>query len=160
MSCDVALAAYLFLASTGPAGAAPAQTAVASAETRSVASEPLFADIIQRAGRLKAEVEAYRTAPDLKAAPAAVPLPHFDKFTAEVTELSALDLKGHMELAARGTDGDLKCILRGISYDLPVKLKELTQAPTGVAEDGALRDLAYLLNDNVEVITAPEAPPA
>ena len=93
-------------------------------------------------------------------ATAAVPLPHFDKFTAEVTELSALDLKGHMELAARGTDGDLKCILRGISYDLPVKLKELTQAPTGVAEDGALRDLAYLLNDNVEVITAPEAPPA
>ncbi len=159
MSCDVAVAAYLFLASASPSGAPPVQTAVAEAP-RSVASEPLFADIIKRASELKSEVEAYRAGPDLKALPAAKPLPRFDRFSADITELSQLDLKGHMELAARGTDGDLKCILRGISYDLPVKLKELTQAPTGAAQDEALRDMAYLLNDNVEVITAPEAPPA
>jgi len=159
MSCDVALAAYLFLASTGPAGPAPTLIP-AAAEARPVATEPLFADIIKRASRLKAQVESYRTVADFKAAPAAVPLPAFDRFQADITALSALDLKGHLELAARGTDGDLKCILRGISYDLPVKLKELSQASTGPAQDAALRDMAYLLNDNVEVITAPEAPPA
>ncbi len=128
--------------------------------TRSLASEPLFADIIQRAGRLKAEVESYRANPGFKAAATAVPLPGFDRFQADIAELSALDLKGHLALAARGTDGDLKCILRGISYDLPVKLKDLAQAPTGAAQEAALRDMGYLLNDNVEVITAPEAPPA
>ena len=158
MSCDVAMAAYLFLASASPSGAPPVQPVVASVDTRSVASEPLFADIIQRAGRLKAAVEKYRADPALKAAPAAMPLPGYDRFQADINALSALDLKGHMELAARGTDGDLKCILRGISYDLPVKLKDLGAAPTGAAQDAALRDMAYLLNDNVEVITAPEAP--
>ena len=68
-------------------------------------------------------------------------------------------MKGHEELAKRGTDGDLKCILKGISMDLGKKLSELVQAPTGAAQDVALRDMAYLLNDNVEVITAPPAPP-
>ena len=159
MSCDVALAAYLFLASTGPAGAMPAHSA-ASAPLISVAGEPLFVDIVGRAGRLKAEVEAYRRDGGLASAPGAVPLPRFDAFAAEVAELSALDMKGHVELAARGTDGDLKCILKGISQDLPLKLGDLKAAATGPAQDTALKELAYLLNDNVEVITAPPRPPA
>jgi hypothetical protein len=68
-------------------------------------------------------------------------------------------MQGHVELAKRGTDGDLKCILRGISQDLPKKLADLTAAKTGPDQDQALRDMSYLLNDNVEVITAPPAPP-
>ncbi len=69
-------------------------------------------------------------------------------------------MQGHLQLAQRGVDGDLKCILKGISQDLGVKLHDLGQAATGAAQDQALRDMAYLLNDNVEVITAPPAPPA
>ena len=158
MSCDVALAAYRILASAGPAGPAP-QPATAVAGPTSVAREPLFADIVGRAGRLKARVEHYRN-PALKAAAKAASLPRFDHFQAEVADLAALDMKGHEELARRGTDGDLKCILKGISVDLGVKLGELMKAPTGAAQDRALRDMAYLLNDNVEVITAPPTPPA
>ncbi len=156
MSCDVAFAAYLFLASAGPyAVSAP----LAPAEI-SVAREPLFADIIHRAGRLKSRVEGYRGKGTVKASPSPVALPGYDKFEAEVGELAAMDMKGHLELAQRGVDGDLKCILKGISQDLGVKLRDLGKAPTGAAQDQALRDMAYLLNDNVEVITAPPAPPA
>jgi hypothetical protein len=153
MSCDVAMAAYLLLASTGPGGPAP------GAAPPAVASEPLFVDIIGRADRLKGEVEAYRRTEGLTASPAAVALPGMSRFQADVEALAALDMQGHLELAKRGTDGDLKCILKGISQDLPTKLKQLQAAQTGAAEDTALRDMAYLLNDNVEVITAPPAPP-
>ena len=159
MSCDVALAAYLFLASAGPNGA-PAQLVPAVAAASPVASEPLFTEIVGRAGRLKSLVESYRSARGLKNARLPAKLPGFARFQADVGELSELDMKGHVELAQRGTDGDLKCILKGISQDLPVKLRQLTEASTGAAQDEALRDMAYLLNDNVEVITAPPAPPA
>ncbi|MBQ1543579.1 MAG: hypothetical protein IJH84_09615 [Saccharopolyspora sp.] len=157
MSCDVALAAFLWLASTGPAAAAPKPAvAVAVAAPQSVAKEPLFADIVGRAGRLKAEVEAWRG--HLKADGPAASLTGFDAFSARIGELAALDQKGHEVLKARGTDGDLKCILHGISQDLPLKLGEIGKAATGKDQDAALRDMAYLLNDNVEVITAPPAP--
>lgn len=154
MSCDVAMAACLLLASTGAAPPPPPPAAMVS-----VAREPLFADIIGRAGRLKAQVERYRK-PALKTAPAAAALPGFTGFQAEIARLAELDMRGHEELARRGTDGDLKCILKGISVDLGVKLHELGEARTGAAQDAALRDMAYLLTDNVEVITAPPAPPA
>lgn len=153
MSCDVAAAAFLFLASTGPG--APPPTAVAALEApKPVASEPLFIDIVQRAGRLRGEVQHYRT-PALKASAGAVPLPGIDKFKSDLTELAALDMQGHVELAKSGQDGDLKCILKGISQDLPLKLQAMMVAPTGAAEDGALRDMFYLLRDNIEVITTP-----
>lgn len=153
MSCDAAAAAFFFLASAGPAPAAPTPIP-AVATPQSVAHEPLFADIVVRAGKLRDEVNAYRT-PKLKDSAAAVQLPGFDKFQAQVGELADLDMKGHVELAKTGQDGDLKCILKGISQDLPLKLKDLAQAQTGVAEDAALRDMFYLLRDNVEVITTP-----
>ena len=159
MSCDVALAAYLFLASTSPADA-PARVIPAVAAPSAVASEPLFAEIVGRAGRLKSLVESYRSARGLKTSPHPATLRGFARFETQIGELSALDMKGHVELAARGTDGDLKCILKGISMDLSVKLHQLVEASTGAAQDQALRDMAYLLNDNVEVITAPPAPPA
>ena len=150
--CGIVIAAMLATATYAPA---PVQTASA---TVTVAQEPMFADIVGRAKQLKAKAEAYRVA-DMAKAPAAQPLNDFALFEAAVADLSALDMKGHVELKARGTDGDLKCILKGISQDLPVKLAEVKMAKTGAAQDQALRDMAYLLNDNVEVITAPPSPP-
>ena len=154
MSCDVAMAAYLFLASAGQGGRQPHLFTAAIEAPKSVASEPLFVDIIKHAAVLRTKVEGYRT-PALKAAAKAEALPGFDKFQADVAHLSELDMQGHLELAKTGQDGDLKCILKGISQDLSLKLKDLMQAQTGPAQDAALRDMAYLLRDNVEVITTP-----
>ncbi len=160
MSCDVAVSTFLWLASMSAdpshAGAklmlamnAPTPV-VTSAGVSALSREPLYADIVGRAKALKAEVNALRKSPGA--------LKQFDAFKGKIAALSALDMKGHLDLAARGTDGDLKCILRGISQDLPKKLAEVAAA-TGAARDKALSDMAYLLNDNVEVITAPPRPP-
>jgi hypothetical protein len=162
MSCDVAVAAFLMFTS-GPQSA-PSQSAIgpmlipAAAPVSSVATEPLFKDIVGRAGKLKAEVGDYRKA--LAGAPAALTLPAFDEFRAEIGQLSTLDEQGHVLLKQRGTDGDLTCILHGISQDLGLKLAAVAAAKTGHDQDQALRDMAYLLNDNIEVITAPPRPPA
>lgn len=160
MSCDVAAAAFLFLAASGPGHAGPVVRieAPAAAPISALAREPLFADIVRKAAQLKADTESYRLE-TAKAASAPLALPRFDDFQAGIGTLSDLDMKGHLELAKRGTDGDLKCILRGISQDLPKKLADLTAAKTAPDQDQALRDMSYLLNDNVEVITAPPAPP-
>jgi hypothetical protein len=77
-----------------------------------------------------------------------------------LTVLAGLDMQGHTLLAQRNTDGDLKCILRGISQDLAAKLEALETASTPQARETALRDMSYLLNDNVEVITSPPQPQA
>lgn len=157
MSCDVAAAAFLFLASASPSAPHPMLQLAVAAAPQSVAHEPLFADIVGRAGRLKAEIQAYRKA-SLAASATPVALPHWDMIQKQVEELAALDMKGHLELAKRGTDGDLKCILKGISADLPLKLKGVQEAKSGKAQDSALNEMAYLLNDNVEVITKPPIP--
>ncbi|MES2033162.1 MAG: hypothetical protein V4466_03205 [Pseudomonadota bacterium] len=147
MSCDaIALSAMLWLASASPEAAPPPTPAVASAPT-SVAQEPLFADIVVRAGVLKSQVEAWKGVTG--------DLPGFDAFKGKLGELAELDLQGHKLLAARGTDGDLKCILRGISQDLPVRLKDVETAADAKARDNALREMGWLLRDNVEVITTP-----
>ncbi len=153
MSCEaIAAASMLWLASwSGAADTPPTTPAVAMAPASPLVSEPLFADIIGRAGRLKAQVLDWKGKP--------LPAPEFAAFKGQVGELAALDMQGHVTLKARGTDGDLKCILRGISEDLPLKLKAVEEAANPAARDAALTDLAYLLNDNVEVITAPPAPP-
>jgi hypothetical protein len=152
-----ALTAALMLA----ASQAPATQALASPQAvatdpapkalNPLAREPLYADIVHRASVLRSQVEAYR-----KATPAATAaLPAFDGFKTAVAELSALDMKGHVDLAQRGTDGDLKCILKGISEDLSKKLAEVEQAATPDARAQALEDMFYLLRDNIEVITTP-----
>jgi hypothetical protein len=159
MSCDVALAAFLVLAQAGPAAAAPPpMVAIADATPASVAAEPLFSEIVGRAGSLKSQVDAYRKS--LSGASEAITLPQFGQFSEAVTELSLLDEKGHGVLVARGSKDDLKCILHGISQDLPNKLAAVVAAKTGHEQDTALRDMSYLLNDNVEVITAPPQPAA
>jgi hypothetical protein len=150
MSCDaVASAAFLWLAATSPLPAVAATSPKVASPPSAVAYEPLFADIIKRASRLKAEVETLRKSG--KPAP--------EDFKTQVHELSDLDMKGHITLRDRGTDGDLKCILKGISQDLPLKLDAVTAAATPKDRDFALSEMGYLLNDNVEVITAPPAPP-
>jgi hypothetical protein len=164
MSCDaVAFSAMLWMASFSPGQAAGPAPAVmqAPAVPQSVAGEPLFLDIVKRARQLKAQTEAYRVQL-AKADPAgaAAALKAFDVFTTKIGDLSALDMKGHVTLKERGAVDDLKCILRGISQDLPEKLKAVGEAKTVKDQDLALRDMVYLLNDNVEVITAPPQPAA
>ena len=162
MSCDaISMSLTLWLAAAGPGGApATLQNQLAIVTTpASVAQEPLFADIVRRARSLKNEVETYRKAgvgPDGK--PAA--LADFDGFSQRIASLSEADMQGHLELTKRGVTDDLKCILRGISQDLPLKLKEVAEAKDAKTREAALRDMSYLLNDNVEVITAPPQPAA
>jgi len=160
MSCGIALSVTLMFAAASPAdGQATFMPASVSAPV-SVAQEPMFAEIVERARRLKAAADGFRQAPGLDAAPAPVALNGFDHFQAEIADLAALDMQGHLELARRGTDGDLKCILKGIAQDLPVRMKEFADARSGAQQKAALAEMAYLLNDNVEVITAPPKPPA
>ncbi len=156
MSCDaVAFAATLWLASTsaGPAPATPAPLLTPP----SVAGEPLFVGIVQRASRLRAETKAWEAAPLDGGIDR---LPGFGAFEADVEQLSSLDMQGHVELVQRGYTDDLKCILKGISQDLPVKLKALETANDAKSRHAALDDMFYLLRDNVEVITAPPQPAA
>lgn len=149
MSCGLALAAALMLSNPDVAAAAALPPPPADAPV-SVASEPLFADIVARSARLKALVDGW--AGVMPAADA------FTAFKAETEALAALDMQGHLILKERGTDGDLKCILRGISEDMPKKVEAVTAAATPREQAVALSELAYLLNDNVEVITAPPQP--
>ena len=156
MSCGVALAVSLLLSDPNVALAAALPPPVADAPV-SVAGEPLFADIIARSGALKGVVRGWIEAgvmdqSDFAAGPA------FAGFRTQAVELAALDMQGHVILKDRGTDGDLKCILRGIAEDIPVKIEAVATAATPAARRVALDELAYLLNDNVEVITAPPQP--
>lgn len=156
MSCGVVLAISLLLSDPNVALAAIQPPAAADAPV-SVAGEPLFADIIARSGALRGVVQGWIDAgaidqSDFAAGPA------FAGFRTRAVELAALDMQGHVILKDRGTDGDLKCILRGIAEDIPVKLAAVAAAATPVDRRLALDELAYLLNDNVEVITAPPQP--
>ncbi|MBN8530140.1 MAG: hypothetical protein J0M36_13020 [Caulobacterales bacterium] len=149
MSCGLALAAALMLSNPDVAAAAAAPPPPADAPV-SVASEPLFADIVARSTRLKALVDGWNGI--MPAADA------FAAFRTETEALAALDMQGHLILKQRGTDGDLKCILRGISEDMAKKVEAVTAAASPREQAVALSELAYLLNDNVEVITAPPQP--
>lgn len=150
MSCDAAaLALSLHLAQADAAmNAAPRLIPIstAAAPMNPLAREPLFSDIVKRAASLEKQVGSWRAAPP-SAAPAS--------FADQAAQLSALDMQGHVELAKRGTDGDLKCILKGISQDLPKKVAALQTALTADDRKLAVSDLYYLLRDNVEVITTP-----
>jgi hypothetical protein len=162
MSCDaVAFSAVLWLASFGPAqgpNQIPLILTTEAAAPASVAHEPLFMDIVRRARALKAQVETYRHA--VARVDSAAALPNYAAFRTSIAELATLDMQGHTTLVSRGATDDLKCILRGISQDLPTRLQALESAATPQARDTALREMSYLLNDNVEVITSPPRPAA
>ena len=156
MSCGIALAVSLMLADPNVALAAEQPHAVAGAPI-SVASEPLFADIVARSGDLRGMVQAWIDGGSAEQA-GFLTGEAFTGFKARTVELAALDMQGHLVLKERGTDGDLKCILRGISEDIPKKVEAVETAATPAERRVALDELHYLLNDNVEVITAPPAP--
>lgn len=168
MSCDAVSAAAMFwLVSTAPmqSPAAPGLIsapqglvfAAADAPPPSVAGEPLFTDIVGRARALKAQAEGYMKV-DLSGNLSS--LPDYATFKARVSQLSDLDMQGHVTLTQRGLKDDLKCILKGISQDLPVRLRDLEAASTPKARTDALKEMSYLLRDNIEVITAPPQPAA
>lgn len=155
MSCTLAVAALLIL--TDPAAAVVQTPVVESAAPPSVAHEPLFADIVARSRALKAVVDGWSengAADDAAFAAGAA----FRDLKAQATELAELDMQGHVTLRDRGVDGDLKCILRGISEDMPRRLQAVEQASDAAARAEALSELAYLLDDNAAVILAPPAP--
>ena len=156
MSCGIILAAVLMLSDPSVAEAA-AQPPVAADAPVSVAHEPLFADLVARSGSLKSIVDGWIASGEADAdgfmAGAA-----FTGFKTQATDLAARDLQGHLVLKERGTDNDLKCILRGISEDMPKKVAAVEAAPNAAERKVALEELAYLLNDNVEVITSPPKP--
>lgn len=145
MIASVFAAALVWLAA-GPDAASP-EPPPPPAST--AALEPVFAEIVDKARALKTEVEGLKAN---AAAPASALRPR-------VEALAALDLQGRERLIARNADGDLKCILRGIAEDLPVKLGEVEAAKDAKARNAALDEMIYLLNDNVEVVVAPPKPP-
>lgn len=158
MSCGVALAVTLLLSDPNVALAAAQPPAAAEAPV-SVAAEPLFADIVARSDALRGVVRGWIEAGVMDQADFAAG-PAFAGFRTRAVELAALDMQGHVILKDRGTDGDLKCILRGIAEDMPLKVAALEAAATPAERREALDDLAYLLDDNAAVITAPPQPPA
>ena len=147
MSCDAAaaLAMKLHLAAYEPDPASARLLPVSTAPAP-LLREALFSDIVARAAGLEKEVDRWRAAPPAAVSPA---------FEARLAALSEQDMKGHVTLAARGTDGDLKCILKGIAQDLPKKLDALKTARADADRRSAAEELYYLLRDNVEVVTTP-----
>jgi len=157
MSCAVALAVTLMLSDPNVALAAAQPPAAAEAPV-SVAGEPLFADIVAQSGAMRNIVR--RWIETGRADDAAFgSSPEFEMMARGAASLAERDMQGHLILKERGTDGDLKCILRGIAEDMPLKVEAVRAATTPTQRRSAMEDLAYLLNDNVEVITAPPQPP-
>ncbi len=156
MSCGVALAVSLLLSDPAVA-AAVAEPPAAAGAPASVAGEPLFADIVTRSGALHSVVRGWMDT-GVAENEAFAASPEFGGFRAQATELAALDMQGHLVLRERGTDGDLKCILRGIAEDMPKRLEAVEAAASPAERRVALDELAYLLDDNVAVITAPPQP--
>ena len=156
MSCGVALAVSLLLSDPNVALAAAQPPGLASAPV-SVAGEPLFVDIVTRSTTLKTMVEGWGTS-GLIDQDGFLNGAAFADFKVQANALAEMDMQGHLILKERGIDGDLKCILRGISEDMPKKVAAVETAATSAERRVALDELAYLLNDNVEVITAPPQP--
>ena len=149
MSCGLALA-FVMASASPQAASAPVQLA-AVATPAALAHEPLYADIVNRAKGLHSRVKIYQAAGGASVDLAA--------FRAELDRLAALDMQGHFDLKARNVDGDLKCILKGIAEDLPKRLEDLAAARDAGARTAALKEMGYLLNDNVDDPSPPARTP-
>lgn len=141
MPCAAIAASSLLWLAAAPAPKTPEPPPIAAA----VILEPLFADIVARATALKAQAEALRASGQ---APG-------EEFKTGIAELAELDMAGQKRIRDKGVDGDLACILRGIAEDLPVKLAAVQLAKAAADRDAALREMVYLLNDNIEVVVTP-----
>lgn len=81
----------------------------------SVQAAPELKPILANAKSLKANWQSFaahahssRSWPDQKG---------WDEIKNKIETLAALDLQGHLALKAKGTDQDLKCILKGLHLD-------------------------------------------
>ena len=164
MSCGVALAVSLLLSDPNVALAASQPSPAAGAPV-SVAAEPLLVlktvvdhyPIVGRSSALRSLVGSWQTSGAADQT-GFLSGPAFAGFKAQAAELAGLDMQGHLILKERGTDGDLKCILRGIAEDIPVKVAAFEAAVDPAERRVALDELAYLFDDNAAVITAPPQP--
>lgn len=153
MSCGLAVAALLMMGDPNVALAVAQPPAVAGAPV-SVADEPFFADLATRATGLKAIVDGWSASGAADQA-GFFDSPAYAAFKTEAGDLAARDMQGHVILRDRGTDGDLKCILRGISEDMPLRVAAFEAATTPAERAVALAELSHLLDDNAAVILAP-----
>jgi hypothetical protein len=127
MSCGVALAVSLLLTDPNIALAAALPPAAADAPV-SVAGEPLFAEIVTRSTAMRGIVSTWLSAGAADNASFGVS-PEFERLRHGTTLLAERDMQGHLILKERGTDGDLKCILRGIAEDMPSRSRQSAPPP-------------------------------
>ncbi|HVZ30275.1 MAG TPA: hypothetical protein VG839_07770 [Asticcacaulis sp.] len=139
-------AALILAAPVGMAADAPNPIA-----PNPIAKERLYADIVKRAVRLKVRTDRFAAKP----APALLQGQAFSAYDSDIRALAKLDMQAHYDLIRRGTDRDLKCILMGVSRDLPIKLDAIKTARTDVDLKTAFLNMADLLEDNAGLITAP-----
>ena len=112
--------------------------------------EPLYAGLVSTAEQLKTQTAAFTPSVALLSEPS------FQTYLVQVKALSDGDMKGHLDLKARGTDRDLKCILMGVSLDLGNKIKDVEAAKTDSDMATALGNMESLLGDNIDVIVTPD----
>ena len=137
--------AFMVLAVALPAAAYDNAPAV-----NPLSREPLYAGLVASAESLKAQTATFKPSPGLLAQSG------FQAYLQQVKALSDGDMKGHLDLRARGTDRDLKCILMGVSLDLGNKLHDIEGAKTDTDMATALTNLDALLSDNIDVIVTPD----
>ena len=139
------LPAFMVLAAALPAAAYDNATTV-----NPLSREPLYAGLVASAQQLKAQTIVFAPSVGLLAQPG------FQTYLQQVKALSDGDMKGHLDLKARGTDRDLKCILMGVSLDLGNKLHDIEGAKSDADMATALTNLESLLSDNIDVIVTPD----
>ncbi len=139
----VSLALLFVLAASSPADADKSVSAISR--------EPFYAGIVTAAGRLEHETDALAKTPALSL----LGEKRFAAYARDIQALSDADMKGHLDLKARGTDNDLKCIMMGVSLDLPKKLDAIRAAKSDAELGTALDNMSSLLSDNIDVIVTP-----
>ncbi len=142
----VALAPLALLFALAAPPAADTDKAVSA-----ISHEPFYTGIVTQAGELEHQTDGFATKPTL----ALLGQPAFQTYARAIQALSDADMKGHLDLKARGTDNDLKCIMMGVSLDLPKKLDAIRAAKSDADLGTALGNMSALLSDNIDVIVTP-----
>ncbi len=142
----MAVSAPLILLFALAATAAPDDKTVSA-----ISHEPFYAGIVTTAGKLEHETDGFAAKPALSL----LGEKRFATYAQNIQALSDADMKGHLDLKARGTDNDLKCIMMGVSLDLPKKLDAIRAATSDAELGTALGNMSSLLSDNIDVIVTP-----
>lgn len=125
--------------------------ATTPAPMNAIAKAQPYAGIVKQAGKLKTRSDDYAKTPSLTL----LTNLKFQAFAGDINDLSEQNLKAHFDMKARGTDNDLKCVLKGVSIDLKLKHDALLAAKTEAELQHTLTELSALLSDNIDVITTP-----